>query len=222
MDQPVEFANLAIAGATVMSVREAQLDRAVRAGPDLVSLIAGINDTLRSTWDPGRVRDDVLSCVASLTAAGANVMTARFHDHGQVLGLPGLLSRPLQRRIEVVNEAYAAAHRAYGGLQIDLTAEPLVYDRQFWSVDRLHPGELGHRRLAAEFAIGLRTLGFQVEPPSLEPAGGKLPNTWRDLWWLATAGAPWIGRRARDLTPWAARLAFGEATARLAGRAPAA
>jgi hypothetical protein len=142
-------------------------------------------------------------------------MSVRFHDHGEVFGLPRLLRRPLWRRIEVVNEAYDAAHRVFGGLRIDLTAEPIVYHRQFWSVDRLHPGEVGHRRLAHEFATGLRTLGYDVEPPGLSPTGGELPSTWRDLVWLATAGVPWLGRRARDLAPWAARLAAGEAVARL-------
>ena len=75
-----------------------------------------------------------------------------------------MLRRPLWRRIEVVNEAFDAAHRRYGGLRIDLSREPVVYQREFWSVDRLHPGELGHRRLAHAFATGLRELGYHVDP----------------------------------------------------------
>jgi len=217
----VTYANLAVTGATVRSVRGTQLDEAVRLRPHLVSLIVGINDTMRSTWDPGRVRDDVSACVSALVDTGATVLTTRFHDHGEVFGLPRMLRRPLWRRIEVVNDAFDAAHRRYGGLRVDLTAEPVVYQREFWSVDRLHPGELGHRRLAAAFALGLRELGHDVDPPGLVATGGEVPNAWRDLVWLATAGAPWLGRRARDLGPWAARLAFSEAAARWHGRAVA-
>ena len=215
----VTLANLAVTGATVKSVRETQLAEAVRLRPQLASLIVGINDTMRSSWDAGRVRDDVFACVSSLVDAGATVMTLRFHDHGEVFGLPRVLRRPLWRRIEVVNDAYDAAHRTYGGLRIDLTAEPVVYQREFWSVDRLHPGELGHRRLAYAFVTGLRELGYDIEPPGLDPTGGQVPNTWRDLVWLATAGAPWLGRRARDLAPWAARMAVSEAMTRWQGRA---
>jgi hypothetical protein len=204
-----------------MSVRHRQLGQAVRVRPQLASLIVGINDTMRSTWDPGRVRDDVLACVSALADAGATVMTTRFHDHGEVFGLPRVLRRPLWRRIEVVNDAYDAAHRLYGGLRIDLSQEPVVYRREFWSVDRLHPGELGHRRLAHAFATGLRELGYRVDPPGLVATGGDVPSAWRDLVWLTTAGAPWLGRRARDLAPWAARMAVSEAMTRWQGRAVA-
>jgi GDSL-like Lipase/Acylhydrolase family len=216
------YTNLAVAGATAASVRELQLPRAVAARPHLVSLLVGVNDTLRSAWDPGRLREDVLACMSALTEAGAVVMTARFHNHGEVFGLPAVLRRPLWRRIEIVNEAYDAAHAVCGGLRIDLTAEPMVYQRRFWSVDRLHPGELGHRRLAYEFAGGLRALGYPLAPPALAGDGGEPPSAWRDLVWLVTAGAPWLGRRARDLGPWAARLAVSETWTRLRARASAA
>jgi lysophospholipase L1-like esterase len=216
----LDYANLAVTGATAQSLRATQLDVAVRMRPHLASLLVGVNDTMRSTWDAGRVRDDVLACAGALAGCGALVMTVRFHDHGEVFGLPRLLRRPLWRRIEAVNEAYDAAHQAYGGLRLDLTTDPAVYHRQFWSVDRLHPGERGHRRLAHEFADALRSRGYDVEPPGLTPTGGELPNAWRDLVWLATAGAPWLGRRARDLAPWAARLAAGEAVSWLQAPAP--
>lgn len=216
----VTYANLAVTGATVSSVRQSQLAEAARMRPHLASLIVGINDTMRSSWDPGRMREDVFACMCSLVDAGATVMTTRFHDHGEVFGLPRVLRRPLWRRIETVNDAYDDAHRLYGGLRIDLSAEPVVYQRQFWSVDRLHPGELGHRRLAHAFANGLRGLGYDVDPPGLVPTGGEIPNAWRDLVWLVTAGAPWLGRRAHDLAPWAARMAASEVASEVAAWRP--
>jgi len=51
----------------------------------------------------------------------------------------------MRRRIEVLNIIYDEVHHLYGGLCVDLAAHPGVYDRKFWSVDRLHPSELGHR-----------------------------------------------------------------------------
>jgi hypothetical protein len=53
---------------------------------------------------------------------GATLLTARFHDHGAVFGLPGMLRRPLHARIEAVNAVYDEVHATFGGHRIDLTA----------------------------------------------------------------------------------------------------
>lgn len=206
----VSFCNLAVSGATARDVHRHQLAEAVAHQPDLASLIVGVNDTMRSTWDPHRLRAELLECAEVLAAGGAVLLTARFHDHGAVFGLPGVLRRPLFRRIEQVNAVYDEIHARFGGVQVDLAAAPEVGLREFWSVDRLHPSELGHRALARAYAARLTDLGLPVVEPSAEPDGRAA--TWRsDLVWMVTEGAPWMGRRARDLGPWAARLAWAEA-----------
>ena len=207
----VSFCNLAVSGATARCVRDDQLDEAIAHRPDLASLIVGINDTMRSTWDPVRLRDELMSSADALHGTGATLLTARFHDHGAVFGLPGILRRPLFARIETVNRVYDEVHATYGGLRLDLAARPEVATRQFWSVDRLHPSELGHRALAIAYAHLLQAEGLVFEPPSPGPQGGCAPSWRRDLAWMATQGAPWMGRRARDLGPWAVRLALSEA-----------
>lgn len=211
------YANLAVSGATAACVRTTQVPQAVGLRPHLASVVVGVNDTMRSTWDPGRVRDDILACVGALADAGAVVMTLRFHDHGSVLGLPTVLRKPLWRRIEVVNAAYDAAHAAHGGIRLDLTGELMVYQRPFWSVDRLHPSELGHRRLAGAFALALQARGYPLAcPDAHEQVARRRTGEW---WWLASQGVPWLGRRANDLVPWAVRLVAAEALNRArAGR----
>lgn len=213
----LSYTNLAVAGATGASVREGQLAQALRLRPHLASVVVGINDTMRSTWDEARVHDDIVRCVGALTESGAVVMTVRFHDHGAVLGLPSVLRRPVQRRIELLNQAYEDAHARYGGVCVDLTDDPIVYQRPFWSIDRLHPSELGHRRLAHEFAVHLQMLGFPVACP--EAGVCAAPSRWHGYWWLATQGLPWAGRRAHDLFPWAVRMALAEAATRARARA---
>ena len=216
----VSFCNLAISGATTDVVRERQLDEAVAHRPDVASLMVGINDTLRSTWDAERVRDDLHVVAGTLHAAGATLMTVRFHDHGEVLGLPGFLRRPLSERIATLNAAYDDLHDRYGGLRVDLSGRPELFRRDCWSVDRFHPSEIGHRHLALAFAEVMAAAGYGVVPPSTTPAGG-FPSSWqRDLGWLAAEGVPWMGRRARDLGPWAARQAVVQA-GRLTRLAPA-
>jgi lysophospholipase L1-like esterase len=214
-DHEVSFCNVARAGATTSDVRSQQLSDALEHRPHLASLIVGLNDTLRSTWDPARVREDLLHCAGQLTQGGAVLLTARFHDHGQVLRLPRLLARPLLQRIQVVNDVYDELHQRFGGPRVDLSAHPGVYDREFWTIDRMHPSELGHRALAHEYAEQLLELGLTFEPPGLELDG--VPTTRaRELRRMCTEGAPWIGRRLRDLAPAATRSAVQRAYRRFA------
>lgn len=216
----VSFCNLAVSGATARDVVEHQLADAIDHHPDLVSLLVGLNDTMRSTWSPAQLRADLLHAADRLTAGGALLMTARFHDHGAVLGLPGFLRRPMQRRIEVVNAVYDEVHATYGGVRVDLATCAAVRDRASWSVDRMHPSERGHRALARCFAEELGAAGFAVEPPRAEPDADRVV-TWReDLGWVVTEAVPWMGRRARDLGPWAARAAWDRVPVPVGARRP--
>jgi lysophospholipase L1-like esterase len=208
----VSFYNLAAPGATSLTVRYGQLDPALAHKPDLASLIVGVNDTMRSTWDVRRIRRNLLETAAALHDGGATLLTVRFHDHGAVFGLPGVLRRPLWGRIEAVNEVYDEIHERFDTVRIDLADRPEVSTREFWSVDRLHPSELGHRALAHHYAELLNERGFRIELPSLERDGGYEPDLLSDLKWMVLEGAPWVGRRARDLGPWAARLAVSRRT----------
>lgn len=206
----VSFCNVAAVGATATTVLETQLADALAHRPTIASLIVGVNDTMRSTWNRDRMREELLTCARELRGGGAELVTARFHDHGAVLGLPRVLRKPLAQRIEAVNRIYDEVHATYGGVRLDLATRPEVGERAYWSVDRLHLSELGHRALAAAYAELLGELGLEFEPPCLELGGGLPPSRRRDLARMVTEGAPWVGRRARDLGPWAVRRAWTE------------
>ena len=205
----VSFRNVAVSGATAASLRQRQLEAALEHRPDLASLIVGLNDTMRAGWDPGALRDDIFSCAEALHDSGAVLLTARFHDHGVVLGLPGVLRRPLWRRIVQLNTVYDEVTRTFGGVVLDLVGNPEVARREFCSVDRLHPSELGHRRLAWSFGTLLHECGLDFPLPALEPESPR-GSRMGEARWLVTEGLPWVGRRVRDLGPWAARMACAE------------
>ncbi|PRY40781.1 anti-sigma factor antagonist [Umezawaea tangerina] len=196
-----DYRNLAFPGARIGCVRTVQLADALSARPDAVVVLAGMNDTLRSDFDPVRLHDDLDHVVGALRAAGAAVVTVRFHDHSRVFRLPGPLRRALSDRIASLNAVVDTVVERHGIGCVDLDRLPGAYDPSTWSVDRLHPSELGHRRLAREFAS---LLG--VADVSLECTGGVRITPLHHAAWLLVKGVPWLWRRGRDLFPLVVRI----------------
>jgi lysophospholipase L1-like esterase len=112
LPQP-EVHNLATLGALAADVEHVQLPAATAMRPDLASVVVGINDTLRGDFDPERTGASVGRTVAALRAAGAEVLTMRLPDPGQMFGLPGALARPLARRMRAVNAVTASSPAAF-------------------------------------------------------------------------------------------------------------
>jgi hypothetical protein len=94
---------------------------------------------------------------------------------------------------------------------LDLHTLPGGYHRSAWSVDRLHPSELGHRLLARGFGELLAGAGFAVpHPVGLRRAGGREVTLLHHLVWLMIKGVPWLCRRGGDLVPYALAIALRE------------
>jgi lysophospholipase L1-like esterase len=213
----VSFCNLAEPGASVRDVRRGQLADAVAHQPVIASLVVGLNDVMRSTWDPDRIRVELLDCAAALARSGAVIITVRFHDHAKALGLPRWPARPMARRIAVLNNIYDEVHEKYGVIRVDLAADPMTAQREFWSADRLHPSELGHRHLARLAARELNAEGLLFDLPSAH-CGQPVPTRREAARILAKEGGPWIARRVRDLGPWAARRGVDRVRVAIAGK----
>lgn len=199
-----ELVNPARSGARMSWVRHEQLPVAVAACPQVAVLFVGMNDTLRSDFDPAAIRADCEVVVEQLSGVGAYVLMLRYHDHTRVFRMPAPLQRALRLRIDALNavtDAVAAAHAAGVGV-LDVDVLPGGYERASWAVDRLHPSELGHRMLAAGFAGLLAAAGFAVpQPVSLECGGGREVTAVHRAAWLVVKGVPWVVRRSRDLGP---------------------
>ena len=209
LHQPVMH-NLATLGALAADVERLQLPAATVLRPDVASVVVGINDTLRGNFDPQRTGSAVARTVAGLRAAGAQVLTMRLPDPGQMFGLPKALARPLARRVRAVNDAVDEVARRYGTLHLDAARDPAIYERRFWSVDRLHPNERGHRLVACQFHALLAAAGGPVGPgPDPEPSTAP-PSRTAELRWMATKGSMWLARRSRDLVPALLSLAIRE------------
>ncbi|MEV6026760.1 SGNH/GDSL hydrolase family protein [Streptomyces sp. NPDC052036] len=210
VDAAAEFTNLAVSGAQTRDVLERQTPQALALRPDVVSVVIGVNDTLRYTFDIHAVAARLDQAYAAFRAQNAVLLTACLPDPGSMLRLPGALARPLARRQRAVNTVVHALSERYGAVHLHAADGEWISDRAMWSADRLHPGERGHRQLARRFHALLAEAGVATGPaPSPEPEF-PAPTRSANLLWLATAGTGWVVRRCTDLLPQLLTLAAAE------------
>ena len=207
---PAEFRNFAVSGALTEDVAERQAPEALAFRPDIASVLVGVNDTLRRTFDIEELTRRLDSVFDRLTARGTVLLTACLPDPGTMLGLPLPLARPLARRQRAVNAVVHALSARYDAVHLHASDGAWVLDRSMWSADRLHPGERGHRMIALRFHELLGAYGLaRGQAPGAEPTQPP-PTRAASLLWLATAGTGWVARRCTDLLPQLTRLAGSE------------
>ncbi|MFD7257753.1 SGNH/GDSL hydrolase family protein [Streptomyces sp. NPDC059874] len=192
----LRYANLAVRGRVAAQVRAEQLAPALAMRPDLASVVSGVNDLLRPSFDAAETVGHMEDMFAALTAAGAHVVTVTFPDIGKIAPL----ARPLRPRVFDLNDRIRAAAARHGVTVAETGREAVATDPRMWAVDRLHASSLGHERIAAALAHALRLPGSDgtwADPlPPLPPATG-LRTAVAEARWLAGFLGPWLGRRLR-------------------------
>jgi lysophospholipase L1-like esterase len=197
-------------GACMADLEQDQLPRALALRPDVASVVIGVNDTLRPNFDADRIAAAAAHTIGALRAAGADVLTMRLPDPGRMLGMPGLLARPLARRAHQVNAVMDQMAERFGTLHFDAATDSAAYDPAMWAVDRLHPSERGHRLIARRFHALLAEAGHRMgAAPGAEPVN-QPPSKAEQLAWMATKGTAWVARRSTDLVPSLLAMAFAE------------
>lgn len=101
-----DYFNFSRPGAKSTEVLEKQLPKALREQPDICALIVGGNDLLRNSFDPLLLYKNLKNCCQQLMAMGSEVIMVELHDPNQLLRLPRLMSRVLNRRVTAVNAVY--------------------------------------------------------------------------------------------------------------------
>ncbi|WP_328772984.1 SGNH/GDSL hydrolase family protein [Streptomyces sp. NBC_00286] len=216
-DAPAQFVNFAVSGAQTRDVLERQTPAALAVRPDVASVVIGVNDTLRCTFDIHAVAARLDEVYAAFTRQGAMLLTACLPDPGGMLGLPGALARPLARRQRAVNTVVHALSERYGAVHLHAAEGAWLEERAMWSADRLHPGERGHRQLAVRFHALLAEAGIATGYAPSEQPEFPVPTRSASLWWMATAGTGWVARRCTDLLPQLLTLAADEIRHRARG-----
>ncbi|MGW7352061.1 SGNH/GDSL hydrolase family protein [Streptomyces sp. NPDC054784] len=187
----LRYANLAVRGCGTEHVRTVQLPAALALGPDLATVVAGVNDFLKPRYDVERVVGHLDATFAALTGAGTHVVTLTFPDIGRVAPV----ARPIASRARALNAGIRDSATRHGVTVVDTGAHPVTVDPRMWSPDRLHLSPQGHERMAAAFAQALALPGaddsWTLPLPEL-PA----PKPWEaarvEAQWIGTFLAPWL------------------------------
>lgn len=193
------YANLAVRGRQTREIHGEQLQAALDLQPDLVSVVAGMNDVLRPSFDPEPVLASLEEMIRTVRGAGATVLTATFGDPVPV----NPYARVLRRRMAALNSGIRVAARRHGAVLVDFDREPVASDPRLWCEDRLHANSEGHARIAGAFA---HALGLEVEgPPWNEPLSPRLGPRRKEfiageIAWARRHLAPWVVRRIKKVS----------------------
>ena len=186
------YANLAVRGKLIQQIVDEQVDVAAAMQADVITLVGGLNDTLRPKCDMVRVRDLLTEAVERLAPSCKQLVLMRSPGRqGPVLQR----FRPRMEELFTVVDELAARHDA---VVVDLYGAPSLSDPRLWDVDRLHLTAEGHRRVAEAV---WQTLGYDPEDTEWRtPVPATVPPRWvarrvADARFARQHLLPWIGRR---------------------------
>ncbi|MDQ0912373.1 lysophospholipase L1-like esterase [Streptomyces canus] len=186
------YANLAVRGKLIQQIVDEQVDVAAAMQADVITLVGGLNDTLRPKCDMVRVRDLLTEAVERLAPSCKQLVLMRSPGRqGPVLER----FRPRMEELFTVVDELAARH---GAVVVDLYGAPSLSDPRLWDVDRLHLTAEGHRRVAEAV---WQTLGYDPEDTEWRtPIPATVPPRWvarrvADTRFARQHLLPWIGRR---------------------------
>ncbi|MFC8198462.1 SGNH/GDSL hydrolase family protein [Streptomyces sp. NPDC057298] len=186
------YANLAVRGKLIGQIVAEQVDVAVAMQPDVITLVGGLNDTLRPKCDMVRVRGLLEEAVERLAPACKQLVLMRSPGRqGPVLER----FRPRMEELFVCIDDLASRH---GALVVDLYGAASLGDPRMWDVDRLHLTGEGHRRVAEAV---WQALGHAAEDAEWHtPMPASAPPGWAarrvaDARFARQYLLPWIGRR---------------------------
>ncbi|MFJ8309828.1 MULTISPECIES: SGNH/GDSL hydrolase family protein [unclassified Streptomyces] len=185
------YANLAVRGKLIGQIAEEQVAAAAALRPDVITLVGGLNDTLRPKCDMGRVRGLLAESVERLAPACKQLVLMRSP------GRRGPVMERFRPRMEELFSYVDELADRHGALVVDLYGAPVLGDPRLWDVDRLHLTAAGHRRVAEAV---WQTLGLDPEddwraplPPAVQPDWTARRSA--DLRFARQHLVPWIGRR---------------------------
>ncbi|MEU5450781.1 MULTISPECIES: SGNH/GDSL hydrolase family protein [Streptomyces] len=185
------YANLAVRGKLIGQIVDDQVEAAAALRPDVITLVGGLNDTLRPKCDMGMVRGRLEEAVERLAPSCEQLVLMRSP------GRSGPVFDRFRPRIEALFALIDDLAAQHGAAVVDLYSAPSLADPRMWDVDRLHLTAEGHRRVAEAVwqVLGLPPeLDWRARMPATAPPHWAARRT-EDIRFARRHLGPWIGRR---------------------------
>lgn len=185
------YANLAVRGKLISQIAAEQVGPGAAMGADLVTLVGGLNDTLRPKCDMGRVCGLLEESVERLAPHCGRLVLMRS---------PGRRGPVLDRyraRMEALFAFIDELAARHGADVVDLYSDGTLADPRLWSDDRLHLNDEGHRRVAEAVwqQLGHPPASDWRSPLPPHEAPSWLTRRRADARFAREHLVPWIGRR---------------------------
>jgi lysophospholipase L1-like esterase len=168
-DAEFVYRNLAADGATSADVL-AQVDQAVQLEPDLVTVICGANDVLRTTRpDEDAYARRLRRIFLRLRRAGQRLIlvTATSPSRWDFVELGPRTRARVEAGMRSFNDVTRRVAQEHQVPCLDVADHPGLRDRENFATDGLHPSPQGHARAARAFAALLRD-GYGIPIANLE------------------------------------------------------
>jgi len=190
----IAYANLAVRGRLLTQVVDEQLPAVLALQPDLVSIAAGVNDTLRPHYDLDTVATSLERAARTVRSAGADVLLFAWGDPAR----RSAAMRPVRDRVRRFNSAVEAIADRYDCYLASFWLVAAFDDERLWDEDRLHLAPGGHRLAARTALAGLGLDDRDWRTPSVPgPRAGRMTQVRVHAHWARAHLAPWVVRRLR-------------------------
>jgi lysophospholipase L1-like esterase len=207
-EEPLIFINAARPGAKSAEVLETQLPKILLHNPDLVAVVVGGNDLLRSNFNPQKFAENLRKTLLELVSRGCTIMLLELHDPTKIVPMPYLIGRICRRRVAAVNAATRELGKTFGAVLMETRSLQDIYAREKWHVDRMHPSKLGHQFIAAQYANLLTDRGYEIGEVQIDPINNRSRKD--SIKWMLKNGTPWFLKRSVDLLPGLVLLSAAE------------
>lgn len=195
--QATKYLNLSKNGARALDVFNEQLPSAISVRADLALICVGGNDALRNNFDPVKVAHNLYRTVSELEENGTVVVLLALHDPSRIAPAPKAIKHVLLDRALQVNAALKWVSSKTNAFLVETMDKDLIYDRNLWHIDRMHPGPRGHQFIAD---LVRRELSLPRRSKEKLPTESNSERKAKTIW-LLTNGFKWFARRSIDLLP---------------------
>jgi lysophospholipase L1-like esterase len=190
--ETLEYANLAIRGRLLRPIVTTQLDAALALEPkaDLITFNGGGNDMLRPGVDLAGLVTLIEQAIVRAQEAGVRMVVLAGADPTGHLPF----GRTIRGRVQFLTAATIELCAKHDVTLVNAFGDVEIRSAHYWSADRLHLNDAGHRRVAD---LVLHALGFAPAPePAPAPAAGR-GGLAANARYYREHVLPWIQRRVR-------------------------